>query len=111
MHNWIETELPDEWGTIDLYTLPRSKGTRWAAKLYVQIPNPSDISTVGYLQFFCEGDSADEAVARLEQSVVETLAQGGELEERRHKPYGRRSYDLTAFDMKAPHTFTRRRRS
>lgn len=107
MPEFIENALPDGWGPIEL-TYLRTKV--WAAKFYVETPNPNDISTTGYLQFYVQGDTPDEAIARLEKSVVETLAQGGELEERRHKPYGRRSYDLTAFDMKAPHTFSRRRK-
>jgi hypothetical protein len=77
----------DEWGTLEVW-----KSNRWWHAKAVVSANDPDTAVAGYLIYSAEGDTVEEAIARVEKGLIETLAQGGQLEERRHGN-GRRGYD------------------
>jgi hypothetical protein len=95
---FIDTDR-GEWGQIQVYR-GREASAMWRAELAVAVEGPqSPFGRPGWLKFMMEGLSPEEAVAALERAVIETLAQGGQLEERR-KTKGRRLYD--GFNYEAP---------
>jgi hypothetical protein len=97
---FIEEPEVEGWGSINTHF----RAPVWMSTLTVRAEAGG---RTGYLQFSSEGDTPDEARARLEWAVVETLAQGGQLEERRRGP-GRRGYDGRPEWDRAVSSFDRR---
>lgn len=60
----------DEWPPID--ATPNRRG--WTARMDLPNPDPMARGRTGYLRFTADGDDPDEAVARVERSVIEELA-------------------------------------
>lgn len=113
--SFVNDDVWNDWGRLDVW---HSHTRGWCAKAFVEATNPNDTSRQGWLHYEIERcDTPEEAVARVEKALIETLAQGGQLEERR-RDNGRRSYDLAKSsiiydtpDGRASGWLTRRRQS
>lgn len=93
---FVDTDHWKDWEVIP--TLVKTSSGQWHAGAFVPASDPSDASVKGFLQLSSYGETPDEALAALERCLIETLAVGGQLEERRHldrrNGSGRRANDI-----------------